>query len=337
MARPCTRFITDLSDEDLEFLLATWRTHKHHAVRCRAHAIVLSSQEVSVPELTRIFGIDDDTARSWLARWEERGREGLEDEERPGHPFKLDEAGRQLAIDLLHEHPNNPNEVINQIKDRTGESISRRTLRRWARQAGMRWKRFRKSLKKLRNSELFDMVQQELSELAEMPEINLAYFDEATFSLTAVVPYGWQDIGERETIDLSGERKAIHVLGIEESGSVNAYMHRGSINGKTVVEVLNDYASHIQKTTVLVLDNASPHTCKLVKEKLPEWEKLGLILYPLPPYSPELNKIEHTWKHVKYSELPAAAWKNLGSLVGKLTNIFSKLGRFVLMPSLASG
>lgn len=104
-----------------------------------------------------------------------------------------------------------------------------------------------------------------------------------------------------------------------------------------VAEVLDDYASHIRKTTVLVLDNASPHTCKLVKDKLPEWEKKGLILYRLPPYSPELNKIEHTWKHVKYSELPAAAWKNLGSLVGKLTRIFSKLGRFVLMPSLASG
>lgn len=93
MARPCTRFITDLSNEDLEFLLTTWRTHKYHAVRCRAHAIVLSSQKVSVPELTQIFGIDDDTARSWLTRWEERGSDGLEDEERPGGPSKLDAAG----------------------------------------------------------------------------------------------------------------------------------------------------------------------------------------------------------------------------------------------------
>ena len=113
MARPCTRFITALSSDDLEFLLMTWRTHKTHSVRCRAHAIILSSQNVSVPELTRIFGIDDDTARSWLARWEQRGREGLEDDYRPGGPFKIDEAGRQLAIDLLHEHPNNPNVVIN--------------------------------------------------------------------------------------------------------------------------------------------------------------------------------------------------------------------------------
>ena len=63
----------------------------------------------------------------------------------------------------------------------------------------------------------------------------------------------------------------------------------------------------------------------------------GKALYALPPYSPELNRIEHRWKHIKYSELPAAAWKNLTSLVDKLTNAFAKLGRFVLMPSLASG
>ena len=63
----------------------------------------------------------------------------------------------------------------------------------------------------------------------------------------------------------------------------------------------------------------------------------GLILYPLPPYSPELDAIEHRWKHIKTNELPAAAWKNLSSLVGKLTNVFSKLGQFVLIPSTASG
>jgi len=66
----------------------------------------------------------------------------------------------------------------------------------------MSWKRFRKSLKKLRDPELFAQVKAELAELSQMPDVKVAYFDEATFSLTAVVPYGWQDIGTRETIDL---------------------------------------------------------------------------------------------------------------------------------------
>lgn len=49
------------------------------------------------------FNIDDDTARSWLSRREERGREGLENAPRPGVPFKADVLCSKLAIDLLYE------------------------------------------------------------------------------------------------------------------------------------------------------------------------------------------------------------------------------------------
>lgn len=154
-------------------------------------------------------------------------------------------------------------------------------------------------------------------------------------SLTAVVPYGWQDIGQHATIDLSGGRQSVNVPGIQEAHHTVTFLHRGSIKGETVATVIDNYASHIRKTTVLVLDNASPHTCKLVLENRARWEERGLILYPLPAYSPELNEIEQLWKDVKYSRLPASAWSGMQSLVQALTNTFKSLGRVVLMPSLA--
>ena len=198
----------------------------------------------------------------------------------------------------------------------------------------LRWKRFRKSLKHLRNPEQFALAQSELAEISRMPDIKLAYFDEATFSLTAVVPYGWQEIGKTETINLSGSRRSVSVLGVQEEHHAVTFLQGGTINGKTVASVIDDYVAHIRKTTVLVLDNASPHTCKLVLERKSQWEEKGLILYPLPAYSPELNEIEHVWKDVKYSKLPAAAWSGLKSLVQSLTNTFKSMGRVVLMPSL---
>jgi len=335
MPRPCCRFIKDLSEEDRAFLVKAWRSHSVHAVRARAHAILLSAKGISVPELTTIFSIDDDTARSWLKRWEERGRDGLEDEIRPGGPFKLDESQREKAVELLQEHPNNPRLVIEQLEQQTGKSVSRRTLSRWARSAQLRWKRFGKSMKKLRDPKLFAQIKEQLTELSEKPDVKVAYFDESTFSLTAVVPYGWQKIGERRTIDLSGARNKVHVLGIEEPHQVVSYIHQGSINGATVADVLDDYASHIRKTTVLVLDNASPHTCKLIHEKQKGWEANGLILFPLPAYSPELNKIERLWKSVKYTQLPITAWHSLQSLIDGLTRTFQRLGRTVLRPSMA--
>ena len=137
------------------------------------------------------------------------------------------------------------------------------------------------------------------------------------------------------TIDLSGGRQSVNVLGVQEAHHTVTFLHRGSIKGETVATVIDNYASHIRKTTVFVLDNASPHTCKLVLENRARWEERGLILYPLPAYSPELNEIEHLWKDVKYSRLPTSAWSGMQSLVQALTNTFKSLGRVVLMPSLA--
>ncbi len=61
----------------------------------------------------------------------------------------------------------------------------------------------------------------------------------------------------------------------------------------------------VQKPMVVILDNASIHTAKALE---PYWELLkekGMRFYFLPPYSPELNRIEILWKKMmKYEWLP---------------------------------
>lgn len=57
------------------------------------------------------------------------------------------------------------------------------------------------------------------------------------------------------------------------------------------------------KLTVIVQDNASIHRANIVKERVHLWEKQGLILFFLPPYSPEMNRIEDQWLHLKRQEL----------------------------------
>ena len=336
MARPATKFVDQLSNEDREWLMATWKSHRLHAVRCRAHAVLLSNQGWTVRELSQTFSIDEETARAWVDRWLQHGRSGLEDGPRPGAPPILNDDERKIAVGLIGQQPSNPRAVINAIADETGKTISRSTLRRLARKAGLRWKRFRKSLKQLRAPQAFQLAKDELAELTAMPDVNVAYFDEATFSLVAEVPYGWQPIGERTEIELSGKRQAIHVLAIdnESNHTTTAFLHRGSINGDTVISCIDDFAKHIRKLTVLVLDNATPHTCKKLLSHIDEWEQRGLILYPLPSYSPELNLIEHLWKKVKYTQLPITAWKTVQTLCQHLTNIFNETGRITLMPSL---
>lgn len=52
----------------------------------------------------------------------------------------------------------------------------------------------------------------------------------------------------------------------------------------------------LKANQVVILDNASFHRKARLKELL---EKVNCKLLPLPPYSPDLNKIEHIWHQVK--------------------------------------
>jgi len=78
-------------------------------------------------------------------------------------------------------------------------------------------------------------------------------------------------------------------------------MTTDKVDTQVVIDVFDNFAKQITKTTICVLDNASIHTSKTFKEKIDEWEKLGLYLLYLPPYSPELNPIEMLWREMKYT------------------------------------
>ncbi len=57
------------------------------------------------------------------------------------------------------------------------------------------------------------------------------------------------------------------------------------------------------KPTVIIHDNASIHRSKLAKKQHSIWSKQGLSVFFLPPYSPEMNRIEEQWLHLKRQEL----------------------------------
>ena len=92
----------------------------------------------------------------------------------------------------------------------------------------------------------------------------------------------------------------------------------GSVSTDVVIGIFDDFAEKMQdqkyssngRYTVVMIDNASIHTCKKFRDKLTDWalEKHMIVCY-LPTYSPELNLIEILWRKVKY------VWLNLQSIM----------------------
>jgi transposase len=58
--------------------------------------------------------------------------------------------------------------------------------------------------------------------------------------------------------------------------------------------------SHKRARAKITKQDAPTHTSKLFQAKIKEREKRGLVLYFLPTYSPELNRIEILWRFMKY-------------------------------------
>ena len=98
--------------------------------------------------------------------------------------------------------------------------------------------------------------------------------------------------------------------------------------GKNAVEFLGFLAQLAHKYRdrhcVLVLDNASYHTARIVQKFLDELSCRFQVIW-LPPYSPVLNDIEHIWKYVKGASLANFDFGDSNSLRQAITEVFNEL------------
>ncbi|MFG0263083.1 MAG: transposase, partial [Novipirellula sp. JB048] len=82
--------------------------------------------------------------------------------------------------------------------------------------------------------------------------------------------------------------------------------------------------------------NASCHTSGAFQACVERWAERGLLIYHIPPYSPELNSIERLWRKLKYQLMPAEAWERFKTLLQTLTTKLCEIGEVTYMPSLKS-
>lgn len=330
MARQPSRFVNPLSDEEKEILEHLRDYRETPRSKRRAHAILLSDAGKSVDQIADILDTTRVTICSWMDRWHKDGVSGLNDKPRPGGPPKLTDDERKQVLGFIEEHPNSPKIVLEKLSQKIGKTISARTLRRFARSAGLRWKRMRRSLKSQRDEEEFREAQAELDEIIEDHNAggyDLYYFDEAGFSLIPTVPYGWQPEGER--LEMPSRRSGqINVLGfLRYDGSLTPYVAEGTVDSDTVVACMDHFSKTLDgRPSLVVIDNASPHTSAKFESQIETWEARGLYFYFLPPYCPELNLIEILWRTIKHHWLPLKAYANLENLLEHLNYILTNVG-----------
>jgi transposase len=143
-----------------------------------------------------------------------------------------------------------------------------------------------------------------LRERAQAGEIVLAYADEVGFSQVHPNRSAWTPKGERHLV-VAQRGKRLNLLGaMISNGSLFSAQLWTSTTADAFVGflgLLKQSLAHLSKPIVVILDNASIHKAKANRPIIEYLAKHGLTLYFLPPYSPELNRIERLWHKMKYT------------------------------------
>lgn len=179
----------------------------------------------------------------------------------------------------------------------------------------MIWKRTRQSHRARQDPEQRAIKQADLEMLelcAAAGEIDLLYGDESGSCLWSAASYSYYFRGEQKRQEQTRKRgQRLSIIGLWQPLVTFIYsLVLGSFKSDDFIALMNQQAqiaaavlANTGRIRVIVLDNGSIHTSKLVQAQIATWQAQGLYLFFLPPYCSEMNPIELEWQHLKRDEL----------------------------------
>lgn len=127
----------------------------------------------------------------------------------------------------------------------------------------------------------------------------IIYIDESGFANDMPRTHGYSENGQRcyGTQDWGAKGRINAIGALMDKRLLTVSLFDQNVN----TEVFNswmdkDLIPNLPKGSVVVMDNASFHKSAKMKEQI---KLAGHILEYLPPYSPDLNPIEHKWAQAK--------------------------------------
>jgi hypothetical protein len=191
------------------------------------------------------------------------------------------------------------------------------------------WKRARLSLKRKRNQDLFEIKQAQIEILKGLEDsgfIDLYYGDESHFGLTPNVPYAWQT-KDNPILLPAAKGKFLNVVGLmTRKNNLFFEVLETTFNTDKIISFLDNFVAQTNKKTVVILDNSPIHKSKKFIAKMKEWKENDVLIFFLPPYSPELNLIEILWRRIKYQWIPFDAYICFQNLKERLSYVLNNFG-----------
>jgi putative transposase len=149
--------------------------------------------------------------------------------------------------------------------------------------------------------------------------VRLFYLDETGFAPSLPVSYSWCLPGQRKRVPYEyPQGRRVNALAALEpfaaAPRLDTAAFERTLTSDDLLAYLRERLPPSELPRVVVLDNAGIHTSRAVKAARPGLRELGIYLYYLPAYSPELNRIEPVFKQVKHHDIPVRSYTSKADL-----------------------
>jgi transposase len=301
-----------LTADDRNTLLERYRRDPDPQVRLRAHILLLLADGHTWATIAAVLFTSPDTIARWKSRFQ-RGGVG----EVLGRPRgrKRSAAWAWVAVVVAWVLTRRPPEfgfarsrwsceaVAVVLREDYRTPVSRETVRRWLRQAGLVWRRPRPTLRPRgpdRQAKL-DALRQMLGGLPD--DETAVFMDEVDIDLNPKVGPMWMRRGEQAAVETPGTNEKRYLAGSIHWRTGRVILAEGlPREGRSAglfcrhLDGLRRAFRHY-KVIHVVCDNArahKPERSKVVREYLAAWGG-RVVLHYLPTYAPECNPIERVW------------------------------------------
>ena len=331
VARPSLLRLTQ-SDQDA-LLIEAERTAVAD-VRDACRALIMIADGCSRAAVGTQMGVHPSTIGRWAARYRRRGIAGLRgpEQDRRGRPVRLTTEHLELLRATVLTSPQQMGyafttwtlpRLATYLDEQTGVTAQPHYLGRLLRRMNLNRRRPKHVLEGKRDEFLHDEAQAELAAIKQdLPASERVVIsqDEAEFHLYPYLALIWGLIGSPQPQVRTPGKNQKHVL----YGGLN--LRTGKLTGTwaptksgthfiSFLEAL--LADYPDQNVLLITDNGSFHHTKKVDAFLDE-HRAKLEVKWLPPYCPDLNDIERTWRKLKASHASNFLFNSLDNLVANV-------------------
>ncbi len=307
----------ELSDsiKDYYRLLMASKNEKSVKQKNRYDVVLLYMEGYSRKKISEILHIPLRTVSYHILSYEKGGMESLLIVKQPGAQKKLtDKQETELLCVISTQTPEEAGLGVFAnwtaalacafVKQKFGISYSSRGMLNLFDRLGLSYTRPTYTLDKAdpKKQEQFRKTFETLKKMLEGDITTILFEDESMIRDYQAIMKTWFPKGKQRIIPTYGKHEGVKLVGFldYETGHVYVEEHK-KYDAEVFLQFLKNVLSQYPNgKTVIILDNARIHHAKLLKEFLEE-NKDCLELVYLPPYSPNLNKIEELWGWLKDS------------------------------------